>query len=151
MRTFAAAFLAMVLASLAGAGGAEEQPTAAPPSHYRVIVHPRNIVAAVGRRFVEDAFLRKITRWPDGAVIFPADLVAASPVRSGFSHGVLHRSTAAVKAYWQQRIFSGRGVPPPEFETDEKVVSYVLEHAAAVGYVSGTADLRGAKVVAVSE
>jgi hypothetical protein len=151
MRTSAAAFLPVALALLAGAGVAEERATAAPPSLYRVVVHPQNLATTVDRRFVEDAFLKKIKRWPNGMVIYPADLVARSPVRSSFSQDVLHRSIAAIKAYWQQRIFSGRGVPPPEFETDERVVAYVLEHTAAVGYVSGTAELRGLKVVTVSQ
>ena len=43
--------------------------------------------------------------------------------------------------------FSGRDVPPPELESDEAVVNYVLEHRGAVGYVSGAAKVRGAKVV----
>jgi hypothetical protein len=55
----------------------------------------------------------------------------------------------AVKSYWQQVIFSGRGVPPPELESDEAVIRYVLRFPGAVGYVSGTADVRGVKVLAV--
>jgi hypothetical protein len=54
-----------------------------------------------------------------------------------------------VKAYWQQRIFSGRDVPPPEFATDQEVVAYVLAHEGAVGYVSPGAELRGLQVVAI--
>jgi hypothetical protein len=63
---------------------------------------------------------------------------------------VLQRSVAAVKAYWQQRIFSGRGVPPPELDSEERVVVYVLEHEGAVGYLSQVTDAKDAKVVAVS-
>ena len=62
---------------------------------------------------------------------------------------MLKRSVEAVKGYWQQRIFSGRDVPPPELETDDEVVRYVLKHEGAVGYVSGSADARRRKVVSV--
>jgi hypothetical protein len=54
-----------------------------------------------------------------------------------------------VKNYWQQRIFSGRDLPPPELDSDEAVVSYVLSHRGALGYVSGAAKLDKAKPVAV--
>jgi hypothetical protein len=57
---------------------------------------------------------------------------------------------AAIKAYWQQRIFSGRGVPPPELGTDAHVVAYVLKYDGAVGYVSAAAELEGTRVVTVS-
>ena len=57
-------------------------------------------------------------------------------MRRIFSERVLKRSVAAVRNYWQQRIFSGRDVPPPEVEGDEAVVAYVAEHPGAVGYVS---------------
>jgi hypothetical protein len=63
---------------------------------------------------------------------------------------VVHaRSVAAVKSYWQQVIFSGRGVPPPELESDEAVIRHVTRSPGAVGYVSGAANVRGVRVVSV--
>jgi hypothetical protein len=54
-----------------------------------------------------------------------------------------------VRSYWQQLIFSGRDVPPPELDSDADVVKYVSKHAGAIGYVSGNGDLAGVKVVIV--
>jgi hypothetical protein len=54
-----------------------------------------------------------------------------------------------VKAYWQQLIFSGRDVPPPELESDDAVVAYVLAHRGSIGYVSGMAELKNARVLAI--
>jgi ABC-type phosphate transport system substrate-binding protein len=122
-----------------------EQPQHSPP--YRIIVHPNNPVTQLDQVFLQDAFLKKVRHWPGKQTIRPADLTPRSSTRSRFSKEVLGRSVQAVKAYWQQRIFSGRDVPPPEFDSDAKVVAYVLSHEGAVGYVSGTADLGGSKVV----
>lgn len=116
---------------------------------YRVIVHPQNGAASLDRGFVADAFLKKTTRWPDGQVIRPVDLVAQSAVRSSFTHDVLRRSIAAVKSYWQQQIFSGRDVPPPELESSTAVRDYVLKHRGAVGYVAADVDVGAAKIVTV--
>jgi hypothetical protein len=118
---------------------------------YQVIVHPHNSAASVERAFLTEAFLKKVASWPGGEALRPVDLIPSSPVRRSFSEEVLHRSVADVKGYWQQRIFSGRDVPPPEFDTDEDVIKYVLKYEGAVGYVSGNVhfDADGPRVVEV--
>ena len=148
MRSLSATILGLMLALIALAATVSAQETATPT--YRVVVHPSNRMTLIERKFLEDAFLKKATRWPQQTVIRPVDLAARLPTRRRFSREVLDRSVAAVKAYWQQRIFSGRDVPPPEFDSDDKVIDYVLRHEGAVGYVSGAANLRGAKIVTVS-
>ncbi len=119
------------------------------PPPYQVIVNSSTPVDAVDRRFLGDAFLKKVTTWPHGEAIRPVDLPSSSPVRRRFTEDVLKRSVEAVKSYWQQRIFAGRDLPPPEVDSDESAVTYVLKHPGAVGYVSPGADLRGAKAVAL--
>jgi ABC-type phosphate transport system substrate-binding protein len=116
---------------------------------YRVIVNPRNPHTSVDRRFIAQAFLKKATQWSDGEVIRPVDLAANAPARERFTEDVLDRTVAAVKSYWQQLIFSGRAVPPPELDSDEAVIRYVLRVPGAVGYVSGAADVRAVKVLAI--
>jgi ABC-type phosphate transport system substrate-binding protein len=118
-------------------------------SAYEVIVNSSNPVNAMSRDFLADAFLKKITSWPRGETIRPVDLPPNSPVRKRFTEEVLHRSVAEVKGYWQQRIFSGRDVPPPELDTDDDVVTYVNKYTGAVGYVSAGANLNGAKILGV--
>ena len=120
-----------------------------PTADFRVIAHPQTSVSSVSRQFVTDAFLKNTTRWSDGETIRPVDQRPSALVRQRFSEKVLKRSVAAVRSYWQQRIFSGRGIPPPELESDDAVIAYVLKHPGAVGYVSGSADPGEAKVIAV--
>jgi ABC-type phosphate transport system substrate-binding protein len=138
-------FLSLVLTAL---GRPVAESAAAPPeAAVHVIVHPRNPIASMDRKFVADVFLKNVTRWPNDSAIRPVDLRPHSPARSTFTKEVLKRSVDAVRAYWQQRIFSGRGVPPPELESEDAVVSYVLTHEGAIGYVSAHLDLEGAKVL----
>jgi ABC-type phosphate transport system substrate-binding protein len=124
-----------------------EEPSA---RRYQVIVHPGNATNSVDRHFLEDSFLKKLAMWPGGEVILPADMASNSNVRGQFTKDVLKRTVGAVKSYWQQRIFAGGDLPPPEFDTDDDVVRYVLQHKGAVGYVSGTAKLQGSRVVTVT-
>jgi len=136
----------LLIASLVTALAQEGQ---APPASFRLIVHPQSQVTTLDRRFVEDAFLKKVKTWPTGEVIRPVDLEPESPTRRRFTEEVLRRPLAAVRAYWQQRIFSGRDVPPPELDSDQQVVDYVMKYPGAIGYVSGAADLKGARAVQI--
>ena len=114
-----------------------------------VIVHPDNPQNAATREFLADAFLKKTTRWSHDETIRPVDLRPSSATRRYFSDRVLKRSVAAVRSYWQQRIFSGRGVPPPELDDERSAVHYVLKYPGAVAYVAGDTKLEGAKVLAI--
>jgi ABC-type phosphate transport system substrate-binding protein len=122
---------------------AEEKPA------YRVIVNPANPATELDRKLVADAFLKKVSRWPNNELIRPVDLGSDDAVRERFTAEVLGRSVSAIKNYWQQLIFSGRGVPPPEVDSDDAVVKYVLKHKAAIGYVSPGADVGEARAVTV--
>lgn len=128
-------------------------PAAAPhaegTSGWRVIVNAKNPVGSVDKNFVGDALLKKVTRWPDGQAIRPADLPAGNATRDEVTHEFLARPVAAVKSYWEQVIFSGRGVPPPELENDEAVLNYVAKHEGALGYVSAKTDVTTVKVLTV--
>jgi ABC-type phosphate transport system substrate-binding protein len=129
----------------------------APPSRasasgtppFKVIVNPANPISALDRKFLADVFLKKVTRWGNGEVVHPVDLRSDSPVRQQFSDEILRRSVSAVKSFWQQLVFSGRDVPPPEVDSDEQVVKYVLRFEGGVGYVSGAAGVDRVKPVAV--
>lgn len=145
-RRWLEATLLLILLGVTGAGLALANE---PAPAFRVVVHPDNPTASLSREFLSDAFLAKTKRWPGGEAISPVDLRFEAPARARFSEQVLRRSVFAVRAYWHQRIFAGRGVPPPELDTDEAVMRYVASRRGAVGYVSGQATTASVKVVAV--
>jgi ABC-type phosphate transport system substrate-binding protein len=121
----------------------------AEPSAYRVIVNAANPAAKLDRQFVAEAFLKKRTRWDDDRAIQPVDLGQKTSARGAFSHDILGRDVVSVRRYWAQRVFSGRGVPPPELATENDVVKFVATHSGAIGYVSAGAALAGVKAVEV--
>jgi hypothetical protein len=117
---------------------------------FRVIVHPDNPVRAVDRAVLSKMFLKEVSKWDDGETVRPVDLRGDSETRSRFSESVIKRSIAAVRNYWQQRIFSGRGVPPPEVDSDADVVRHVLRYRGSVGYVSSHTDIGKSRVLSVN-
>ncbi|HEY4058863.1 MAG TPA: substrate-binding domain-containing protein [Kofleriaceae bacterium] len=115
----------------------------------RVIVHKENPATKLSKQFIADAFLKKRTRWGDDAAIQPVDLGARDSVRAKFSKDVLDRDVTAVKRYWAQLVFSGRGIPPPEVASEADAVAYVAKHPGAIAYVSTSVALDGVKAIAV--
>jgi hypothetical protein len=111
------------------------------------VVHPELGQPSATREFIMRAFLKKAARWPEGEQIQPVDLRFGSELREAFSKNILGRSAVAVRNYWQQRIFTGRGVPPPEVSSDADVIGYVRAHRGGIGYVSTGADLGAVKVL----
>jgi hypothetical protein len=142
-------FLWATLGILLVAGGGTRASAEEGPPAFVVIANAKNPTASSPREFLSNAFLKKTTRWDDGETIRPVDLGPASPARRAFSQKVLDRSVAAVRSYWQQRIFSGRDLPPPELGSDDAVIEYVGRNRGAVGYVSGTAHLHDVKILPV--
>jgi ABC-type phosphate transport system substrate-binding protein len=140
------AFVALVTLGVCSFGPESE---AHGRSTFKVIVHPDNNVGSVPRGFLSDAFLRNVSKWGNGRKMLPVDLRADSTVRERFSDRVHRRSVLAIKRYWQQRIFSGSGVPPPELDSDEAVLRYVLQHPGALGYVSADAAIGKARTLEV--
>jgi ABC-type phosphate transport system substrate-binding protein len=120
-------------------------------SAFIVIVNEQNTAPAVSRVVVSRFFLKKVARWDNGSTVLPVDLPATSPTRDAFSREVLSKSVSAIKAYWQQQIFSGRDVPPPEKRDDASVLEFVQSNATAIAYVSaGTALPRGVRELTVT-
>jgi ABC-type phosphate transport system substrate-binding protein len=135
--------LALVMLGLAGTSLAGED------GAFVVIANPENPVESIDRDFLRDAYLKKATEWSDGETIRPVDLVAKYPARDRFTEQVLHKTPAQLKTYWNQQIFSGKGVPPPEAESPAGVIQYVLANKGAVGYIPAEVDPGKAKVIRV--
>jgi ABC-type phosphate transport system substrate-binding protein len=136
--------LAMIWLSLAKASVASHE-------DFKVIVNSDNPLSMVDREFLRDAFLKKATNWPNGKAIRPIDLTGALPIREQFIMQVLKKTPSQLRSYWTQRIFSGLGVPPPEAETAQAAIRYVMSNAGAVAYVPAGVDAAGAKVIGMAK
>lgn len=96
-------------------------------------------------------FLKKVTKWDNGHPVLPVDLGAASAVRETFSREVHGKTVTAIKSYWQQKIFSGRDVPPPEKQSDAEVLAYAQANVDAIGYISENSRAGNTKVNKVTD
>lgn len=117
---------------------------------YKVVVNPSNPVTSLTKEELARIFLKKSTRFPDGRPASPVDLPVNSSIRESFSKSVLGKPASAVDAYWQQQIFSGRDIPPPQ-RTEGAAIGYVRSNENGIAYVSAGVNTAGLKVINVSD
>jgi ABC-type phosphate transport system substrate-binding protein len=118
---------------------------------FKVVVNSANVVTALPRETIKRMFLKKTTMWPDGQTVEPVDQHSDSVGRRAFSKTMLGRDSTEIAAYWNQLIFSGRGLPPVTKATESEVLSYVRDKPNAIGYVTSDAKIGdGVKVVRVT-
>ena len=124
----------------------QQEGTADPPSPFIIVVHRDNPTQQLTAKALSRIFLKRTKRWdkdiwPDEVRIVPMDLNEKSEIRKKLTRAVHDKSTGAIKSYWQREIFSGRDVPPAEFDSDEEMIKAIVGEKGAIGYVSGTAEL----------
>jgi len=102
---------------------------------YRVVVHKSNSVNRLTRDQLSKIFLRQLTFWENRQHVLPVDQSADSPVRRTFTKQIHQRTIASVQTWWQQQIFTGGEVPPPERASDSEVLEYIRKYPSAIGYV----------------
>jgi ABC-type phosphate transport system substrate-binding protein len=135
--------LAIALIGIAGT------PIVGDDGGYKLIVHPDNPYDSVDREFVRDAYLKKATEWNDGEAIRPIDLAPRFPARDKFTENVIRKTPAQLRTYWNQQIFSGKGVPPVEAESVQDAIGYVVKNRGAIGYIPADVDPGRAKVLRI--
>ena len=136
-RVLSAMVLATAISAFAAAGD------------FKVIVNTANSSTKISKSDLNALFLKKMAKWSDGIPTAPVNQSKKTAVRDNFTSTVHGKTVAAIDSYWQQQIFSGRDVPPPEKGSDADVVAFVKANAGAVGYVSDGAATAGVKVVGV--
>jgi ABC-type phosphate transport system substrate-binding protein len=135
----------LVLAACLMVGGRALQAQA-----FTVVVNAANPATSLTKSQASELFLKKSSKWSHGATVAPVDQRKASPVRETFSKAVHGRAASAIGSFWQQQIFAGKDVPPPEKGSDADVLAFVRTHPGAIGYVATGTELgAGVKAVAV--
>ena len=121
----------------------------ADPPGFKVIVNPDRGIETIDRDFLRDAYLKKVNEWDDGDAIHPIDLPPSDRSRAEFTAQVLRKTPSQLRAYWNQQIFSGKGLPPPEAASVADVIAYVLANKGAIGYIPADAAPGKAVVIGI--
>lgn len=141
IRSVAVAATVLAIASTGIAGTAVAQRTSDADKEFVVIVGEASPLTTVSREQLSQIFLKKTKTLPGGREAMPVDIVGHAKARIAFSNAVHKRSLVAIQNFWNQQIFSGKEVPPPQMAREVDIVAFVRGNPDAVGYVSPTAEL----------
>lgn len=114
---------------------------AAQQASFVVVVNGASLMSSISRSELAALFTKKEQSFEDGTPAFPVDLPDDDPIHEAFTQAVHGKSPRAIRSYWQQQIFSGRNVPPPQRSSDDLVLAYVRSTRGGIGYVRATARL----------
>ena len=111
-----------------------------------VVVHPSNQTSLTQDELVR-LYTGKLSAFPDGSSAVPVNLADAAPLRADFDQKALGRSSSQIKAYWSKLVFTGKGTPPKEVDSEAEMIKLVSSNPNILGYVSSSADVSGVKVL----
>jgi len=110
-----------------------------PNEEFVVIVHPSNRFDALSSSKVSYLFLRKVSRWPWGAEVAPADLAEKGPIRRRFVEQVLRMNEEQLAELWiDQRATRGLN-PPVEVRDAAAAKLWVANRPGGIAYIPTSA------------
>lgn len=98
-----------------------------------VIVHPKSALTHLLAEQAAQIFLGKSTR------LTPVDLADNSAIRADFYQKVAGKDQDQVKAIWSKIVFTGKGFPPKEYNTNAEVKRAIAADPGAIGYIDKAA------------
>lgn len=120
----------------------------APMTDILIIGHPDLPVDTLPLSELKLIFKGEHALWSDTLPITFV-LLRGGPAHTTFVKQYLRKTPQQYSRYWKKLIFSGRGFPPPTFNTPEKAVAYIKETPGAIGYVPVGTPVSGVKLISV--
>ncbi|WP_027671661.1 phosphate ABC transporter substrate-binding protein [Rheinheimera baltica] len=111
-----------------------------------VIGNPAN-TNSVSAEELQRLYTGKSSSFANGDSVVPLNLSDANALRASFDEKAMGRSSSQIKAYWSKLVFTGKGTPPKEVNTEEEMVKLVSNNPNLLGYVSSGTDVSSVKVL----
>lgn len=106
--------------------------------------------AALSKEDAKNVLLGTKGRWDDGTPIRLA-VLRGIPGHEAAVQAFTSRTADQFDKYWKKQVFSGKGIAPDAFDTEEELCAFVAKTPGAVGYVGDEAAAsKGVKVIAVN-
>lgn len=132
----------LLLVALAGTAQAQE-------GGYKVVVNSANQQASLAAADLQAIYMGRKQAWDSGSAITVVAVPDDNAAMTSFVKTVLGKSIPQYQAYWREKLFSGKAVPPRTFKTSEEAMAFVVANPGAVAVVEESADASGAVVVTV--
>ena len=113
-----------------------------------LVVHQDSSIETISRADLRNIFFGKKTEWNNGEEVRPI-MLKPGALHSAFLKFYLKRTNTQFNIYWKRMIFSGKGVPPKSFKTEDEMLAFIKENKGMIGYVSKGKVGTGVKTVKI--
>jgi ABC-type phosphate transport system substrate-binding protein len=97
---------------------------------------------------VKQIFLGNKTTWSNGdKIIFVVQ--DRTDAGDAFLKTYVRKSASQYDNYWKKQVFTGKGMAPLSFSSDQELVEFVAKTPGAIGYVSSGANTESTKTISV--
>ena len=95
-------------------------------------------------------FLGKKATWENGNKITFVTLKDGDTHKT-FLRTYIRKTPEQFNYYWKRMLFTGKGVIPKSFESDQEVIEFVSRNKNTVGYLSNPTTAAGIKMISIAE
>ena len=117
---------------------------------FKIIVNNTSDIQSISKTKLRNNFVGKQSKWQNGQRIYPV-ILSEGTVRETFITEIVKKTPIAYKNYWNTILYTGRGVPPTDFSSDEKLIQYVQSHQNTIGIISQETITANVKVIELVE
>ena len=103
-----------------------------------VITHPGNSASSISQQDLKNIYLGKKSRWDDGSTITVMAQKSGS-LTDAFISEAVGKTTQQYFIYWRKIVFTGKGTPPMELDSDAQTRAAVASRPGAIGYIAASA------------
>ncbi|MGE5341552.1 MAG: hypothetical protein ACM3SY_08720 [Candidatus Omnitrophota bacterium] len=100
-----------------------------------VIVSKENSLSSINARILRNIYLGKQTIWPDNKTMQVA-MLKQGKVHEKFLKTIVQQNASQFSLYWKNLTFTGTGVAPKVFDTEEELKAFVKSTPGSIGYIS---------------
>ena len=94
---------------------------------------------------ISNIYLGKKSTWSNGKRIWFA--VVKGETHDAFLKDYVGKTESQFNTFWKKQVFTGKGKPPKQFDSDRAIVEFVAQTTGAIGYVSAGADVSKVKTI----
>lgn len=115
-----------------------------------IIGNPNLPAPSLDSKDLQRIYMGKQTRWENDLAIVPV-MLKSSAVHELFVETYLGRSVHRFVTYWRQMVFTGKGIPPRSFASENELVEFVANTPGAVGYASAQTNVQSVMVIRIAD
>jgi ABC-type phosphate transport system substrate-binding protein len=113
-----------------------------------VVANPSVKASDISADELKQVFLGAKTSLSDGSAVEPV-LSQGGATHEAFLKTHVGKTDPALRNHFKTLVFTGKGSMPKSFASDADIVAYVSKTKGAVGYVSASAAVGGAKKLGI--